>query len=131
MQNRAWLDAKKMASVKPFELTTRDGLKIHGYLTVPNGSNGKNLPMIVNPHGGPMGPRDNWRFNSETQLLASRGYLVLQVNYRGSGGFGKAFEDKAYGEWAQGIMNDVIDATRWAIDEGYANNCLLYTSRCV
>ena len=121
MQNRSWLDAKKMATVKPFELTTRDGLKIHGYLTVPNGSNGKDLPMIVNPHGGPMGPRDNWRFNSETQLLASRGYLVLQVNYRGSGGFGKAFQDKAYGQWAQGIMNDVIDATHWAINQGYAN----------
>jgi len=121
MQGRQWLDAKQMGSVKPISLTTRDGLKVHGYLTIPNGSDGKNLPMIVNVHGGPMGPRDNWRFNQETQLLASRGYAVLQVNYRGSGGFGKAFQDKAYGAWADGIMNDVIDATRWAIAQGYAD----------
>jgi dipeptidyl aminopeptidase/acylaminoacyl peptidase len=121
MQNRQWLDAKAMASVKPFSMTTRDGLKIHGYLTIPHGSNGKNLPMIVNVHGGPMGPRDEWGFNWETQLLASRGYLVMQVNYRGSGGFGKAFQDMAYGQWADGIMNDVIDATKWTIAQGYAD----------
>lgn len=121
MQNRAWIDAKQMATVKPFSLTTRDGLKIYGYLTLPNGSNGRNLPLIVNPHGGPMGPRDNWGFNWETQLLASRGYAVLQVNYRGSGGFGKAFQDMAYGQWATGIMNDIVDATRWAIDKGHAD----------
>ncbi|WP_242110722.1 alpha/beta hydrolase family protein [Luteimonas aquatica] len=121
LQGRKWLDPKKMASVKPFSLTTRDGLKVYGYLTIPNGSSGKNLPMIVNPHGGPMGPRDDWRFNWETQLLASRGYLVLQVNYRGSGGFGKGFQDKAYGQWSQGIMNDVIDATNWAVQQGYAD----------
>ncbi len=121
MQGRAWIDAKRMASVKPISLTTRDGMKIHGYLTVPNGSDGKNLPMIVNVHGGPMGPRDDWGFNWETQLLASRGYLVLQINYRGSGGFGKAFQDMAYGAWATGIMDDIIDATKWTIAQGYAD----------
>lgn len=121
MQGRRWLDPEQMASVKPFSLTTRDGLKIHGYLTIPHGSDGKNLPMIVNPHGGPMGPRDHWGFNSEAQLLASRGYLVMQVNYRGSGGFGKAFEDMAYGEWADGIMNDIIDATKYVVEKGYAD----------
>lgn len=88
---------------------------------MPNGSDGKNLPMIVNVHGGPMGPRDGWGFNWETQLLASRGYLVLQINYRGSGGFGKAFQDMAYGAWATGIMNDIIDATKWTIAQGYAD----------
>ena len=121
MQGRAWIDAKRMASVKPISLTTRDGMKIYGYLTVPNGSDGKNLPMIVNVHGGPMGPRDDWGFNWETQLLASRGYLVLQINYRGSGGFGKAFQDMAYGAWATGIMDDIIDATKWTIAQGYAD----------
>ncbi|RDZ29263.1 alpha/beta hydrolase family protein [Lysobacter silvisoli] len=121
MQGRKWLDPKKMATVKPFSLTTRDGLKIHGYLTIPNGSDGKNLPMIVNVHGGPMGPRDDWAFNWETQLLASRGYLVMQINYRGSGGFGKAFQDKGYGTWGTGIMYDIIDATKWTIDQGYAD----------
>lgn len=121
MQNRSWLKSEDMASVKPFNFKSRDGMQLYGYLTVPKGSEGKNLPMIVNVHGGPMGPRDNWGFNWETQLLASRGYLVLQVNYRGSGGFGKAFQDMAYGQWATGIMNDVIDATHWAIDKGYAD----------
>lgn len=121
LQGRKWLDKKKMASVKPFSFTSRDGKKIHGYLTIPKGSNGKNLPMIVNPHGGPIGPRDNWGFNSETQMFANRGYLVLQVNFRGSGGYGKAFQDAGHGQWGQGIQNDIIDATRWAIQQGHAD----------
>ncbi len=121
MQQRKWIDAKRMASVKPVALTTRDGLKIYGYLTVPNGSDGKHLPMIVNVHGGPMGPRDDWRFNWESQLFASRGYAVLQINYRGSGGFGKGFQDMGYGQWATGIMNDIVDATKWTINQGYAD----------
>lgn len=121
MQRRKWLDPEQMASVKPFTFTARDGLTIHGYLTIPKGSDGKNLPMILNPHGGPMGPRDVWGFNTEPQMFASRGYLVMQVNYRGSGGFGKGFMDMAYGNWATGIMNDLIDATRWAIEQGYAD----------
>ncbi len=121
MKNRNWMDTSRSASVMPFSLTSRDGLKLHGYLTIPHGVDPKNLPMIVNPHGGPMGPRDYWGYNWETQLLASRGYAVLQVNFRGSGGFGKAFEDMAYGQWATGIMNDIADATKWAIDKGYAD----------
>src|SRR3546814_1457415 len=85
MQGRKWLDKDAMASTKPFTFTSRDGKRIHGYLTIPHGSDGRNLPLIVNPHGGPIGPRDGWGFKSEAQLLASRGYLVLKVNYRGSG----------------------------------------------
>jgi dipeptidyl aminopeptidase/acylaminoacyl peptidase len=121
MQNRQWLDKNKMASVKPFSFTARDGKQIHGYLTIPQGSNGKNLPMIVNPHGGPIGPRDDWGFNSETQMFANRGYLVLQVNFRGSGGYGKAFQDAGHRQWGQGIQNDILDATHWAIKQGYAD----------
>lgn len=121
MQSRQWIDSEKMASVKPFSFVNRDGMRLYGYLTVPQGSEGKNLPMIVNPHGGPMGPRDSWGFNWEAQLMANRGYLVLQVNFRGSGGFGQAFEELAFGQWKDGIMNDVIDATRWAIDQGHAD----------
>lgn len=121
MNSRQWLDKEQMASVKPFSFTARDGQRIYGYLTVPKGSSGKNLPLIVNPHGGPIGPRDDWAFNWETQLLASRGYAVLQVNYRGSGGYGKGFEDMGYGQWAQGIMNDIIDGTHHAIDQGWAD----------
>lgn len=121
MASRPQLDKTKMASVKPFNFTARDGKLIHGYLTVPHGSDGKNLPMIVNPHGGPIGPRDNWGFRWETQLLASRGYAVLQVNYRGSGGYGRAFQDAGHKQWAQGIQNDIIDATQWAIKSGHAD----------
>ena len=121
MQSRQWIDSEKMATVKPFTFVNRDGMRLYGYLTIPNGSDGKNLPLIVNPHGGPMGPRDNWGFNWETQLFANRGYMVLQVNFRGSGGFGQAFEELAFGQWKDGIMNDVIDATRWAIDQGHAD----------
>jgi len=121
MRNRQWIDSKRMGTVKPISLTTRDGLKVHGYLTIPQGSDGRNLPMIVNVHGGPIGPRDDWGFNWETQLFASRGYAVLQVNYRGSGGFGKAFSDKGFGTWATDIMNDIIDATKWTIQQGYAD----------
>ena len=121
MQQRQWLDKAKMASVKPFSFTARDGQKLYGYLVVPAGSSGRNLPLIVNPHGGPIGPRDNWRFNSEAQLLASRGYAVLKINFRGSGGYGRGFRDAGHGQWGQAIQNDIIDATRWAISEGYAD----------
>lgn len=121
MSNRPQLDKKRMASVKPFNFTARDGKRIHGYLTIPHGTSGKNLPMIVNPHGGPIGPRDDWAFNGETQLLASRGYAVLQVNYRGSGGYGKDFQNAGHRQWGQGIQNDIIDATQWAIKNGYAD----------
>ena len=121
MQGRSWLDKEKMASVKPFVVTTRDGKSVYGYLTIPHGSDGKNLPLIVNPHGGPIGPRDNWGFNWETQLLASRGYAVLQMNYRGSGGYGKAFQDAGHRQWGEGIQNDIIDATNWAIQQGHAD----------
>ncbi|TDK28757.1 S9 family peptidase [Luteimonas aestuarii] len=121
MSNRQWLDKTKMASTMPFSFASRDGMTIHGYLTIPNGSDGRNLPMIVNPHGGPIGPRDAWGFNWEAQMLASRGYAVLQVNFRGSGGYGRAFQDAGHMQWGQGIQNDIIDATRWAIAQGHAD----------
>jgi dipeptidyl aminopeptidase/acylaminoacyl peptidase len=121
MKSREWVNPEDSASVRPFDFVNRDGMRIYGYLTIPKGSDGKNLPLIVNPHGGPMGPRDSWNYNPETQLFASRGYATLQVNFRGSGGFGKAFQDMAFGQWHTGIMNDIIDATRWAIKEGVAN----------
>lgn len=121
MRSRDWIDPKQSASVRPFQVRSRDGLDLYGYLTIPNGSDGKNLPLIVNPHGGPIGPRDNWGYNGEAQLFASRGYAVLQVNFRGSGGYGKAFQDAGHGQWGDGIQNDIIDATRWAIQQGHAD----------
>lgn len=128
MQGAAWIDPERMAEMTPFSFTNREGMTLYGYITVPRGSNGKGLPLIVNPHGGPMGPRDSWGFNPEAQLFASRGYATLQVNFRGSGGFGKAFEDMAFGQWHTGIMHDIIDATRWAIEKGIAdpNRVCLY-----
>lgn len=122
MTRKPELDKKKMASVKPFSFTSRDGKRIHAFLTIPHGSNGKNLPLIVNPHGGPIGPRDNWAFNPEAQLFASRGYATLQVNYRGSGGYGRAFQNAGHLQWGQGIQNDIIDATKWVIENGYADD---------
>lgn len=121
MQRRPKLAAEKMASVKPFSFTARDGKRIHGYLTIPNGTNGRNLPLIVNPHGGPIGPRDDWAFNPEAQLFASRGYAVLQVNYRGSSGYGRGFQNAGHLQWGEGIQNDIIDATTWAIQQGHVD----------
>lgn len=121
MKSRAWIDPARMGRVVPFSFAARDGRTLHGYLTLPPGSDGRHLPMIVNPHGGPIGPRNNWAFNGESQLFASRGYAVLNVNFRGSGGYGKAFQDAGHMQWAQAIQDDIVDATRWAIAQGHAD----------
>ena len=121
MQGRQWLDKKQMASITPFVFTSADGTKVHALLTIPHGSDGKNLPLIVNPHGGPIGPRDMWGFNPETQLFASRGYASVQINFRGSGGYGKAFQDAGHKQWGDAIQDDIIGATRWVIEHGYAD----------
>jgi dipeptidyl aminopeptidase/acylaminoacyl peptidase len=116
-----WIDQEKMAPMQAIEFTARDGRKIHGWLTLPPGSDGKNLPLIVNPHGGPHGPYDDWGYSPEVQLFASRGYAVLQPNFRGSGGFGKEFQEAGYRQWGGTMQDDVTDATQWAIDQGIAN----------
>ena len=100
-----------MAEMRSIKFTTRDGLKVYAYLTVPNGASTDNpVPMVVNPHGGPYGPRDSWGFNPESQLFASRGYATLQVNYRGSGGYGKAFYLAGSKEIGRKMLNDLEDA---------------------
>lgn len=118
---KKWLDPELMAEVKPFSFTNRDGIEITGYLTLPHGHEAKNLPLIVNPHGGPHGVRDVWGFEPQNQLFASQGYAVLQVNFRGSGGFGKAFEEMGHQKWGLDIQHDIIDATRHVIEQGIAN----------
>jgi dipeptidyl aminopeptidase/acylaminoacyl peptidase len=121
LSEKKWLDPELMAEVKPISFTNRDGIKISGYLTLPNGIEAKNLPLVVNPHGGPHGVRDVWEFDPESQLLANQGYAVLKVNFRGSGGFGKAFEEMGHQKWGTDIQHDIIDATRYVIDQGIAN----------
>lgn len=118
---RKWLDADDMAAMKPVAMQARDGLTLHGYLTLPPGSDGRNLPLVVNPHGGPHGVRDYWGFNPEAQILASRGYAVLQVNFRGSGGYGVDFQAAGYRQWGLAMQDDLTDATRWAIEQGIAD----------
>ena len=115
-----WLPEAKMAAVKPIEYKTRDGLTVHGYLTVPNGVTPKKLPVIVNPHGGPWA-RDSWGFNPEVQFLASRGYAVLQVNYRGSTGYGRKFWESSFKQWGFAMQDDVTDGVEWLIKEGTAD----------
>jgi len=115
-----WLQEKQMAEMKPISYTSRDGLTIHGYLTLPAGSSGKNLPLIVNPHGGPW-VRDNWSFNSEVQFLANRGYAILQINYRGSTGYGRKFFESGFKQWGLAMQDDITDGVNWLISEEIAD----------
>jgi dipeptidyl aminopeptidase/acylaminoacyl peptidase len=119
--SRAWIKPEEMSPMQPIVVKARDGIELHGYITIPKGSNGKNLPLIINPHGGPHGPRDEWGFNPEVQLFANRGYAVLQINYRGSGGYGNEFERKGYRKWGTAMQDDLTDSVRWAIAQGIAD----------
>jgi dipeptidyl aminopeptidase/acylaminoacyl peptidase len=115
-----WLEEENMAQVKPISYQSRDGLTIHGYLTIPKGSEGKNLPVLVNPHGGPWA-RDSWGYSPEVQFLANRGYAVLQMNFRGSTGYGKKFWMASFKEWGKKMQDDVTDGVQWLIKEGIAD----------
>jgi len=116
-----WINPENMASVTPIKYKSRDGLTINGYLTLPKGRKKTNLPLVVFPHGGPW-YRDKWVFNKEIQFLANRGYGVLQVNYRGSTGYGKRFLSAGYKEWGGKIQDDVTDGVHWLISEGIADS---------
>jgi dipeptidyl aminopeptidase/acylaminoacyl peptidase len=115
-----WIHPGDMAEMKPIEFTARDGLKIHGYLTLPAGCSGKNLPLIVNPHGGPAA-RNTWGFDREVQFLANRGYAVLRVNFRGSTGYGNAFLEAGFRQWGLKQQDDITDGVKWAIAQGIAD----------
>ncbi len=114
------LSRYELAAMEPFSFTARDGLVVHGYLTFPAGEERSALPAVLNVHGGPWF-RDTWGFDPEAQWLANRGYLCVQVNYRGSTGYGKAFVSAGDGEWGRRMHDDLIDAVRWVISEGYAD----------
>ncbi|MDH5434549.1 MAG: S9 family peptidase [Gammaproteobacteria bacterium] len=117
-----WLNVDMLSHMKPIKFKSRDGMLIHGYITIPKNSNGKNLPLIVNPHGGPFGVRDIWGYNPEHQFFAGRGYATVQVNYRGSGGYGRKFEQAGYGgKWGAEMQHDITDAVNYLVKEGIAN----------
>ncbi|WP_342316397.1 S9 family peptidase [Lysobacter sp. FW306-1B-D06B] len=122
LSRRDWFDPDRMATQQPIQLTARDGLPLHGYLTTPKGAGSKKLPMVVMPHGGPFGVRDDWGFDNDVQLLSQAGYAVLQVNFRGSGGYGRAFTQAGKRQWGGTMQDDLTDATRWAIQQGYADS---------
>ena len=115
------VDPRTMRPMEPFKIKARDGTIIGGYLTLPSDNPPRPPPMVVMPHGGPHGVRDYWGFDSDAQLLASQGFAVLQVNFRGSGGYGPRFELAGYEKWGDAIQEDIIDAIRWAVIEKVAD----------
>ena len=110
-----------MADVRPVHFKARDGQMVHGYLTLPPGKGLKNLPLVVYPHGGPLDVADYWGWDAEAQMLASRGYAVLQVNYRGSSGYGEGFYAAGIRGWGGVMIDDITDATRWTVAQGVAD----------
>jgi dipeptidyl aminopeptidase/acylaminoacyl peptidase len=115
-----WLKEDQLAPVKPIEYTSRDGLTIHGYLTLPLGRDPKNLPVVVNPHGGPWA-RDVWGYDPEVQFLANRGFAVLQMNFRGSTGYGRKFWEASFKQWGKTMQDDITDGVQWLIKQGVAD----------
>lgn len=114
------LNPAHMASMRPIRFTARDGLEIHGYLTLPVGMEPRDLPVVVNPHGGPWA-RDSWGFNPEVQFLANRGYAVLQINFRGSTGYGRRFWEASFGQWGLSMQDDISDGVAWLLKQGVAD----------
>ncbi len=115
-----WLKEEQLCEMRPISYTSRDGLTINGYLTLPKGVDPKNLPVIVNPHGGPWA-RDSWGFNPEVQFLANRGYAVLQMNFRGSVGYGRKFWEASFKQWGKTMQDDITDGVNWLIKQGIAD----------
>ncbi|KFL35683.1 alpha/beta hydrolase family protein [Arenimonas donghaensis] len=121
LSRRTWIDPEQMAAVKPVSLKARDGLPLHGFLTQAAAGQGKPAPMVVYVHGGPFGVFDSLGFDTDAQILASAGYAVLQLNYRGSGNYGRGFQEAGAQQWGKAMQDDLTDATRWAIEQGIAD----------
>ncbi len=114
------LQAYTLAAMEPFSFTSRDGLDVHGYLTFPPGSDRSRVATVLFVHGGPWA-RDEWGFSPDPQWLANRGYLCVQVNYRGSTGYGKSFLNAGDREWGARMHDDLLDAVAWVVEQGYAD----------
>lgn len=125
MQLMPWFKPGQLAAREPIRFRNREGLELDGYMSFPVGVPHKSLPLVLLPHGGPIGPRDSWSYVSDAEqlagFLANRGYAVLQVNYRGSGGRGENFQHLGWRQYGTGIQDDLIDAVHWAIAKGYVN----------
>jgi dipeptidyl aminopeptidase/acylaminoacyl peptidase len=122
LSRASWINPERMAGKQPFEFAARDGLKLQGYVSFPSGQeNAKHLPMVVFVHGGPYGIRDKWDYDPLVQVMTTYGYAVLQVNFRGSSGYGDNFGRAGWGEWGGKMQDDVTDATHWAIAQGIAD----------
>jgi dipeptidyl aminopeptidase/acylaminoacyl peptidase len=119
--HREWLDPADLAKVRTASYKARDGKMIDAYLWVPPGRESSRLPLIVRPHGGPFGIRDVHGFDAEAQVLATRGFAVLSMNFRGSGGYGTEFLREGHGEWGRRMIHDMSDGVRWAIAQGVAD----------
>ncbi len=117
----AAIDPAQMANRRGVSLRARDGLPLHGFLTVPRDTDARDLPLVVLPHGGPYGIFDTWGYDTDSQILAAAGYAVLQINFRGSGNYGRAFRHAGAREWGGRMQDDVTDATRWAVEQGIAD----------
>jgi len=115
------LKGKQLAATRPVAYQARDGLAIHAYLTLPPGRSPKGLPLVIMPHGGPFGVRDNGDYDPYVQFLANRGYAVLQPNYRGSESYGREFEEKGNGQWGRAMQDDLDDGMDWLAREGIAD----------
>ena len=122
LPSRPELETYRFDEQQVIRVKARDGTVLHGYLTLPRQAEGNvRVPMIVLPHGGPHRVRDYWGFDPEVQLFASRGYAVLQVNFRGSDGFGRSFELAGHRQWGRAMEDDLVDAARWAIEQHVAD----------
>lgn len=115
-----WLRPDELCTMQPITYLSRDGISIHGYLTLPENTDGKNLPVIVHPHGGPWA-RDTWHFTPDVQFLANRGFAVLQMNFRGSTGYGKKFWELSFRQWGKTMQDDISDGVQYLIENGIAD----------
>ena len=118
LSRRRWVDPKAMAQTQVLQIKARDGVPLRAYLTLPPGREARNLPLVVYPHGGPFTIFDRWGYDTDPQLLAAAGYAVLQVNFRGSGNYGKQFFNLGRQQWGRAMQDDLTDATEWTVAQG-------------